>query len=654
MGAVVCSAKQRKNLKKSLKYGADVSKKVHLRIVSAKNVPQMDVGSHSDPYVEVRIPNLGIDEVTSTVEIDTAHPYWNEMVILDLEGCTSNVGTTTVIFDVHDKDLIADDFIGRVEIALNDLVRYQKHEFLLSDKDGKIVAQETGMVTILTICVEQVDGFPAPLDRKTYNSADFAKHAMIITRGTRGDVQPFVALARGLAEQLGWMVTVATELRWKSFVKSNLVGLKKGRICYRPSGGDTMKRIDGPLAKWALETSSSLVQAVMLARSEAEFFDSEPAFYHWASELKPDVIIYGFTLTHVALVLSEALKIPVMGFILQPTVIPSEQYDALMPIPSESSCRFSKISEAMGGHDFQSFLRDWVCESSLFSDPLNTMRKLRNLKPFTVSDRYNTISTQWAVIADQKLPVVCPMPEVAFGGRPSDWVDSMTFSEFIFLRTSAEKLSPEICTFLQQAKERQRPIVPVTFSSMPINLSQILEICCKVAEGCKRKPCMIATIGNKDRSQEKVPLALEKRAQALCKDGALLQVAGAPFGELFPLCDCAVVHGGLGSTAEALRAGIPVIVTGVLLMDQRFWGCRMHDLGVGPKPCFVSDFHKTCVDVIDSALERDGAWAQKAKELQAEWIKGSASGVDENVAAFAKAVENLKPVSSPVFVQAQK
>ena len=28
----------------------------------------------------------------------------------------------------------------------------------------------------------------------------------MMTRGTRGDVQPFVALARGLAEQLGWLV----------------------------------------------------------------------------------------------------------------------------------------------------------------------------------------------------------------------------------------------------------------------------------------------------------------------------------------------------------------------------------------------------------------------------------------------------------------
>ena len=41
----------------------------------------------------------------------------------------------------------------------------------------------------------------------------FDKHVMIISRGTRGDVQPFVALARGMANQLNWKVTICTELR---------------------------------------------------------------------------------------------------------------------------------------------------------------------------------------------------------------------------------------------------------------------------------------------------------------------------------------------------------------------------------------------------------------------------------------------------------
>lgn len=44
---------------------------------------------------------------------------------------------------------------------------------------------------------------------------------MLITRGTQGDVQPFVALARGLAETYGWLVTIVTELHYREFVKSH-------------------------------------------------------------------------------------------------------------------------------------------------------------------------------------------------------------------------------------------------------------------------------------------------------------------------------------------------------------------------------------------------------------------------------------------------
>jgi hypothetical protein len=104
--------------------------------------------------------------------------------------------------------------------------------------------------------------------------------------------------------------------------------------------------------------------------------------------------------------------------------------------------------------------------------------------------------------------------------------------------------------------------------------------------------------------------------------GFIFEAKGADYGKLFPLVDCNIVHGGLGTTAEAsaaqqplsllpcflafllprsllsvclhdvfittqatltlppppplplqaVRAGVPCMVTGVLLMDQRFWG----------------------------------------------------------------------------------
>ena len=49
--------------------------------------------------------------------------------------------------------------------------------------------------------------------------SSFEHHVMITTRGTRGDVQPFLALARGLAETYGWLVTIVTELNYIDFIK---------------------------------------------------------------------------------------------------------------------------------------------------------------------------------------------------------------------------------------------------------------------------------------------------------------------------------------------------------------------------------------------------------------------------------------------------
>lgn len=56
--------------------------------------------------------------------------------------------------------------------------------------------------------------------------------------------------------------------------------------------------------------------------------------------------------------------------------------------------------------------------------------------------------------------------------------------------------------------------------------------------------------------------------------------------------DCIIVHGGLGTTAEAMRAGVPVMITGVLLMDQRFWGLRTYQMGIGPEPVHIKAFSK--------------------------------------------------------------
>ncbi|NPA30884.1 MAG: glycosyltransferase family 1 protein [Chloroflexi bacterium] len=63
----------------------------------------------------------------------------------------------------------------------------------------------------------------------------------------------------------------------------------------------------------------------------------------------------------------------------------------------------------------------------------------------------------------------------------------------------------------------------------------------------------------------------------------ILVVDEVPHTWLFPRCAAVVHHGGSGTTAAGLHAGVPAVVV-PYLMDQPFWGRRVAALGVGPQP----------------------------------------------------------------------
>ncbi|HEV2745607.1 MAG TPA: glycosyltransferase [Rubrobacter sp.] len=64
----------------------------------------------------------------------------------------------------------------------------------------------------------------------------------------------------------------------------------------------------------------------------------------------------------------------------------------------------------------------------------------------------------------------------------------------------------------------------------------------------------------------------------------VIRVSGeVPYDWLFPRVAAAVHHGGAGTVAVALRSGLPSVVVPVL-PDQAFWAHRVHSLGAAPPP----------------------------------------------------------------------
>jgi UDP:flavonoid glycosyltransferase YjiC (YdhE family) len=57
----------------------------------------------------------------------------------------------------------------------------------------------------------------------------------------------------------------------------------------------------------------------------------------------------------------------------------------------------------------------------------------------------------------------------------------------------------------------------------------------------------------------------------------------APHSWLFPRMAAVVHHGGAGTTAEGLRAGVPTVIV-PFSFDQPFWGARVKAMGLGPDP----------------------------------------------------------------------
>ncbi|MCA0438424.1 MAG: glycosyltransferase [Actinobacteria bacterium] len=107
----------------------------------------------------------------------------------------------------------------------------------------------------------------------------------------------------------------------------------------------------------------------------------------------------------------------------------------------------------------------------------------------------------------------------------------------------------------------------------------------------------------------------------------VLLIDAVPHDWLFPRTSVAVSHGGAGTTAAALTAGTPQVVV-PHMADQPFWGRRVHELGVSPAPIpahqMTADALALAIEEAQSAAHRRAAMAL-AEQLRDE--TGTANAV---------------------------
>ena len=168
------------------------------------------------------------------------------------------------------------------------------------------------------------------------------------------------------------------------------------------------------------------------------------------------------------------------------------------------------------------------------------------------------------------MPMVIPMAPSTFT-RPGGWAASIATTDFIFLRAAAApgkappSLAPDVASFCDRAVSAGRKLVLMSFSSMPIPRAKMLACALKMASEAS-VPLSLLYVG--PPQPDKVPSAVLVKRDALVANGTLLEVARADFGLLFQRMDAFIVHGGLGTTVEAMRMKKPVAVTGILLVHD--------------------------------------------------------------------------------------
>ncbi|NWG19393.1 MAG: glycosyltransferase family 1 protein [Chloroflexi bacterium] len=362
----------------------------------------------------------------------------------------------------------------------------------------------------------------------------------ILASGTTGDIRPFVALGRGL-RAAGCPVTIATHARFAALVHAH--GLPFRPVDGNPS--DLLLHDDAALTFDAgiIRGGAATVRFIRVARPlyERMLTSAAEACRGSAAIIISLASCWG---QHIA----TAFRIPCIWAPLQP-ITPTGRFSSpLLPGISLPGARLRRLSYA-------------AVELALWAPWRASVARWR----LRVTGSRAGSPNPFTLARQERAPVIYGFSQHVVP-PPDDWPMHHVTAGYWFLDDDAGfQLAPAIEAFLAAGE----PPVYIGFGSMG-----------------GRRPAGDAALALGalvESGRRGILLGGPDVAQLAARRADVLVISSAPHHLLFPRVSAVVHHGGAGTTAAGLRAGVPTVTLPVGV-DQYFWGARLAALGAGAPP----------------------------------------------------------------------
>ncbi len=371
---------------------------------------------------------------------------------------------------------------------------------------------------------------------------------VILTVGSRGDIQPCLALGLGL-KAAGHQVCIATERIYQEWLTQE--GLE---YAYLP--GDTKKRLaDEPWFKLLEETRDRPILSAYRAYREfllptlRELLDAA-----WDACQGADAII-GLPTVYAGSHIAEKLGIPFFGTWTCPFT-PTRYFP-------HSWSRLAQQQWLGGTLNRFTYWVPQFLDQKMLMGTINQWRKETLNLPKMGENGVNTSS--FPTLYGFSPSVVSP---------PPDWDNNVHVTGYWLLNRISSVQPPEdLVNFIAAGS----PPVYIGFGSIG-DRHATHTIQTAIDAVIKSGQRAVLETGWAQLNQLNLPPQVFK-----------LDSGRVPHAWLFPRMAALVHHGGAGTTGQGLRNGKPTVVIYQKFTDYCFWGQRIAALGVGPEPIYIGD-----------------------------------------------------------------